>query len=397
MTDPDAQQPAREATGYSDPEPFSCKAQGQSLEFLPSGADRRARLFELVASAKQSLKVCFYIFVEDEVGTELRDALVVAAQRGVAVTLVVDSFGGSLSDAFIEPLREAGVTYEVFGALWTQRYLIRNHQKMVIVDDARAMFGGFNISDDYFAPPEDNGWNDLGITLEGSAVAGLVEWFDRLQSWNESVDGNFKRIRHAVRHWDWGEGEGLRWLVGGPTRGLSSWAGCVGRDLDDGKRLDMFMAYFSPSNKLLRRIGRIAEAGEARLVMAGKSDNNATIGATRSLYHYLLGKQAEIYEFTPCKLHTKLIVLDDAVYLGSANFDMRSLYLNLEIVLRIEDAALAARMRQVVDEHVAASEEVTGPLYRQWASWHRRLRWWAAWFLVAVLDYTVTRRLNIRG
>lgn len=399
MTDAPVQDPARnpdrEGAGYSDPEPFTCEAQGQSLGFFPAGKDRRARLFELVASAQHTLKVCFYIFVEDEVGTELRDALVAAALRGVDVTLVVDSFGADLSEPFLEPFRAAGGTFQTFGARWSQRYLIRNHQKMVIVDDQRAMFGGFNIEDDYFAPPEENGWNDLAIDIEGSAVAGLVEWFARLASWTEDDAAGFRRIRRAVREWNWSQGEGLRWLVGGPTKGLSGWATCVGRDLDRGHRLDMFMAYFSPSKRLLRRIGRIAQAGEARLVMAGKSDNNATLGATRSLYHYLLGKQAEIYEFTPCKLHTKLIVLDDAVYLGSANFDMRSLFLNLEIMLRIEDAALAERMRQFIGTHVAASEHITPELHDKRATVWNRIRWNLGWLLVSVLDYTVSRKLNL--
>ncbi|MBU1755397.1 MAG: phosphatidylserine/phosphatidylglycerophosphate/cardiolipin synthase family protein [Alphaproteobacteria bacterium] len=395
MTDAPVQDAAREGAAYSDPEPFSYAAQGQTLGFYPGGADRRAALFELVASAQQTLKLCFYIFLEDGVGTELRDALVAAARRGVEVTLVVDSFGADLSEAFLEPFRTAGGRYQCFGARWSQRYLIRNHQKMVIADDARAMFGGFNIQDDYFAPPEENGWNDLGITLEGSAVAGLVEWFDRLVDWTDGDAASFKRIRRAVRHWDWAQGEGLRWLVGGPTRGLSGWAACVGRDLDRGKRLDMFMAYFSPPKRLLRRIGRIAQAGEARLVMAGKSDSNATLGATRSLYHYLLHKRAEIYEFTPCKLHTKLIVLDDAVYLGSANFDMRSLFINLEIMLRIEDAALAERMREFIATHAAASERITPELHQERATPWNRIRWNLGWLLVSVLDYTVSRKLNL--
>ncbi len=54
-----------------------------------------------------------------------------------------------------------------------------------------------------------------------------------------------------------------------------------------------------------------------------------------------------MYEFDACKMHTKLLVLDDTVYFGSANFDMRSLYINLEIVLRVEDAAFADRMREI--------------------------------------------------
>ena len=50
----------------------------------------------------------------------------------------------------------------------------------------------------------------------------------------------------------------------------------------------------------------------------------------------LLKRGVEVYEYQPTKLHTKLIVVDDVVHIGSANFDMRSLYLNLEIVLRID-------------------------------------------------------------
>ncbi|GMM92211.1 phosphatidylserine/phosphatidylglycerophosphate/cardiolipin synthase family protein [Qipengyuania sp. MTN3-11] len=384
-----------DGSAYTDPEPFGICSQGQQLTFLPAGADRREALMALVAEARISLKVCFYIFVEDHVGTQFRDALVAAAQRGVDVDLIVDSFGADLSDDFIAPMRNAGIDFCCFSPRWTQRYLIRNHQKMVVADDAKAMFGGFNIEDDYFAPPARNGWNDLGIVIEGPAVAGPVDWFARLKDWTDDDRAHFKAIRRTVRQWEWSQGEGCRWLVGGPTRGLSSWARCVGKDLEQGRRLDMFMAYFSPPKKLLRAIGRIASKGGTRLLMAAKSDNGATIGATRSLYHYLLGQKAEIYEFSPCKLHTKLIVLDDAVYMGSANFDMRSLYLNLEIVLRIEDAALADRMREFISRQIAASEHITPEKHRRRATLWNRIRWNLGWMLVSVIDYTISRKLNL--
>src|SRR5690606_40224723 len=102
-----------------------------------------------------------------------------------------------------------------------------------------------------------------------------------------------------------------------------------------------------------------ARKGETRLIFPERSDNGATVGAARALYGKLLRSGARIWEFQPCKLHTKLIVLDDVSYLGSANFDMRSLYLNLEIVLKIEDAALAARLRDYFAFHLPASEEIT--------------------------------------
>ena len=382
------------ATQFRDPEPFEMDAAGQHLAFYPGGVERRSALFELVESATTSIDVCFYIFAEDTVSTEFRDALVAAARRGVKVTLIVDRFGAAATESFLRPLIDAGGVFLCFSAKWTRRYLIRNHQKLVIVDGKRAMFGGFNIADDYFAPPEENGWNDLGIVIEGTAVEGLNDWYDKLRQWTEREEQHAREIARTVRDWEWKKPE-VTWLVGGPTRGLSSWARCVSDDLIEGDRLDMFMAYFSPPKKLLRRMGRIAQKGDTRLLMAGKSDNGATIGASRSLYDYLLSKRAQIWEFEPCKLHTKLIVLDDAVYLGSANFDMRSLYINLELVLKIEDAALADRMREFVSQHIAASEHITIPLHKRRATLWNRIRWNLSWLLVSVIDYTVTRRLNL--
>lgn len=388
---------------FREPAPFAISAAGQELCFYPAGEDRRAAMMELLRSARHSLKLSFYIFAEDAVSRDVRDALAAAAGRGVAVTLIIDRFGAAASDKFLAPIREAGGTCHCFSARWTTRYLIRNHQKMIIADDSLAMFGGFNIEDDYFGPPENNGWNDLAISIDGSAVAGLVQWFGKLRAWTDD-DGRprFREITRAVARWDWSVEDGpeagggrARWLVGGPTRGLSTWARCVIRDMAKGEQLDMFMAYFSPPSHLLRRMARIARKGRTRLVMAGKSDNNATIGASRSLYGYLLKRGARIWEFSPSKLHTKLIVLDDVVYLGSANFDMRSLYLNLELMLEVRDAALAERMRAFVSEHIAASEEITPALHKARATPWNRLRWWMGWVLVSVIDYTVSRRLNL--
>ncbi|MBX7527864.1 phospholipase D-like domain-containing protein [Qipengyuania vesicularis] len=391
-------EPATQTTkvAFRDPPPFEASAQGQSLTFYPAGEDRRRALMELVRSATRTLDVCFYIFAEDEVSTELRDALVDAALRGVDVTLIIDRFGASASDKFLEPLVDAGGRYLFFSPRWSMRYLIRNHQKMVIADNARAMFGGFNIEDDYFAPPERNGWNDIGIRIEGDAVQGLTDWFARLRDWTDDDEAHFKAIKKAVGDWSWTSREGhARWLVGGPTRGLSTWARCVTQDLKEGEKLDIFMAYFSPPYTLLKRIARVAKKGQTRLLMAAKSDNGATIGATRSLYNYLLKRGAKIWEFSPCKLHTKLLVLDDAVYVGSANFDMRSLYLNLEIMLRIEDKALADRMREFVSTHIAASEAITMEKHKRRATLWNRIRWTMGWVLVSVIDYTVARRTNL--
>ena len=382
------------ATSYRDPEPFGAQAHGLSFTFYPDGADRKAAMLEIIANAQESLKLAFYIFARKGVGEEVRDALVAAAQRGVDVTLIVDGFGAEVDDEFFAELTAAGGTFLCFLPKWSRRALIRNHQKILIADDVIAMMGGFNIEDDYFAPPQDNGWNDLGFRLEGDIVCRVSDWFLQLVEWTNDDRAQFRDIRHRVR--DWGVGEPpVQLLIGGPTKGSSTWAKCIARDLENGERLDMMMAYFSPSRSMRKSIRAIARKGKTNLIMAGKSDNAATLGASRALYRRLLNAGARIFEFQPCKLHTKLIVLDDAVYLGSANFDMRSLYVNLEIVLRIEDAALADRMRTFVHDHLEVSDEITIEDHAKKATLFTRAKWWASWFLVSVVDYTVSRKLNL--
>ncbi len=380
---------------YRDPGPFTVTAQNHELTFYPGGQDRLTALLALVESARTSIDMCFYIFAEDDCGIAVRDGLIAATGRGVAVRLMIDGFGSSgTSTAFFDPLCAAGGQFCSFSARPSVRYLVRNHQKMVIVDGTRAMIGGFNVEHDYFAPPAANGWNDLGVILTGPAATELARWYDGLHRWTADPKAQWRAMRRLVREWNPGTGP-VQWLMGGPTRGLSPWARAVSEDLREGARLDMVMAYFSPALRLLGRIGRIARLGETRLLLPAISDNGATIGASRLLYGKLLKRGARIWEFSPCKLHTKLIVLDDAVYIGSANFDMRSLYINLELMLRIEDRALADRMRELVSQYLPASEEITRALHRSRRTLLNRIRWTLSWFLVAVVDYTVSRRLNL--
>lgn len=364
------------------------------LDLYPAGKDRYAALLALIGEARSSLRLCFYIFSDDECGRAVRDALTEAVRRGVETVLIVDSFGASVTEPFFAAFIEAGGTFRRFMARKTHRYLIRNHQKMAIADEDRAMIGGFNIENSYFDPPERGGWQDLGVIVRGPVVGDLVDWFDGLERWTALERGQFRSIRRMVREWRSGDGP-MRLLVGGPTRGVSSWARCVSTDLCDCSRLDMIMAYFSPSPRLLGRLGHIARTGQARFIFAAKSDNGATIGATRSRYHRLLRKGAKIWEFSPAKLHTKLIVIDDVVYIGSANFDMRSLFLNLELMLRIEDAALAERMRQFFAAHIPASLEITPELHARRRTLLNRIRWALSWYLVSVVDYSVARKLNL--
>ncbi|PZU58611.1 MAG: cardiolipin synthase B [Sphingobium sp.] len=381
---------------------ISCTIAGTRLTVIEHGPDMLAALLALIDGARDSLKLYYYIFDPDRSGRLVLARLIRAARRGVDVTLMVDAFGSSTAGAgFFDGLVRAGGRFGLFGAKRSTRYLIRNHQKMAIADDARLLTGGFNVADAYFGPSAEDCWADLGLMVEGPEVIAMVRWYTQLWRWTATSKQSFGQLRAMVRRWhpvvDHNPDNPFRWLVGGPTRRLSPWAKVVKHDLERGQHLDMIEAYFSPGQGMLRRIGRIAGRKGARLVMAAKSDNSATIAAARLLYGPLLKRGTQIYEYQPCKLHMKLIIIDNAVFIGSANFDMRSLFINLEIMLRIEDAALAGRMRALVDRRVADSRHVTPELYRSRRGLLSLAKGWISYFLVGVLDYTVTRRLNFRN
>jgi cardiolipin synthase len=198
-----------------------------------------------------------------------------------------------------------------------------------------------------------------------------------------------RALRDIVRQWDGGDGP-VRLLVGGPMVRAGHWAWVFRRDLVSAKRLDTVSAYFSPPRSFRRQIAQVARRGETRMVMAGKSDIDAAIDMARLQYKSLLGARARIFEFQPCKLHMKLIVVDDISYVGSANLDKRSFRINVELMVRIEDAEVAAKLRALIDHMEAASVPVTREWYARQATLLNRMRWQLAYWM-SLADYRVSK------
>jgi cardiolipin synthase A/B len=374
---------------------------GNRLRLLTEGPERLRALTDLIEQAERSLRLLFYIFTDDGSGATVRDALVAAARRGVAVRLVVDGFGAQAPDGFFAPLEAAGGRVCRFVPRLGRRFLLRNHQKLALADaegadaggHARVIIGGFNVEDGYFAQGADS-WRDLGLVVEGPAAARLAGYFDALETWVHDGGGRLRRLNRALARYSEGEGT-LRWLIGGPTRRLSPWARTVRADMRAAMRIDIVAGYFTPSPTMLRRLDRAGSGGrQVRVVTAARSDNGATVAAARFTYAGLLRKGVRIWEYRPARLHTKLYVVDDVVHLGSANFDMRSLFINLELMLRIDDAEFAAHAHAYVDGEVARSEEITPALHARRTGPVARVRQFLSYLLVAVVDPGVSRGLN---
>ena len=370
---------------------------GNRLTFYPDGPDRLEALLKLIASAKSSLRLLYYIFADDRSGQLVREALIDAINRGVDVALLIDGFGSSKTpeNYFLE-LTEAGARFCRFLPSFGRRYLIRNHQKLAMADGHRVMIGGFNIEDDYFKPADADGWRDIGLMIEGPAAARLMPYFDALVDWAMTKRSRIRDLRAILHQFSETSGK-LQWQYGGPMERLSPWVSSTCRDLTRGCDVEMIAAYFAPPGGMLRRIARIGRTGRARIVTAAKSDNNTTIAAARFTYGRLLKRGVQVFEYQRSRLHSKLLILDDIVHVGSSNFDYRSIYLNLEMMLRVEDAEFSSLMRLYFEGELEGCVEITQQLHAERSTLINRIKWAVSFFVVSITDYTVTRRLNFGG
>jgi cardiolipin synthase len=379
-----------------DKPPIRAEIAGNRLQLIESGEERLRLLLELIGGAEKCIKMLMYMFNPDDAGEQVRDALVAAAERGVEVQILIDGFGSSAPSDYFEILNRVGGEECVFNPSYGRRYLLRNHQKLVVIDDEVAIIGGANIDRTYLSDHGDKHWRDLWLRIDGPEVAAPSQYFETLFRWSSSP--HRPSLQYARRRLaEFTEWRGpLQWKFSGPLSMRNSWWRTIGRDIKNGTRLDMIFAYFAPPGAMVRRIGRLGRRGRAQIITASKSDNNATIAAARHSYSRLLRRHVDMYEYQPAKLHTKLAIVDDIVHIGSSNFDYRSLYINMEIMLRIKDAGFADAMRGYFEREIADSRWITPELHKRRARPLRRIKWAISHFLVNVMDYTVTRRLNFR-
>src|SRR6476469_7505752 len=376
--------------------PIRAEIAGNRLQLIETGQERFGLLLTLIAQAQTSIRMLMYLFNPDRDGDVVRDALTAAARRGVEVKLLIDGFGSAATGKFFTDLADAGGEHCVFNPSWGRRYLLRNHQKLIVIDDRTVLIGGANIDATYLEDRGSKHWRDLWLRLDGPEAALPSRYFDALFRWSKRPRSTLRSLKRMVAEYNEWRGP-LQWKFSGPLSLRNSWWRSIGRDLKRARRADLIFAYFAPPGAMIRRIGRVGRRGRARVINAAKSDNVATIAAARHSYSRLLRRHVEIYEYQPAKLHTKLAIVDDMVHIGSSNFDYRSFYINLEIMLRIKDVDFANAMRGYFERELTDCKWITHEVHKRRSSLWRRCKWALSHFLVNVLDYTVTRRLNFGG
>lgn len=349
-------------------------------------ADSNAAIDEMVAdidSARETVHGCFYIWLADNNGLKLKEAFIRAAKRGLRVRLLADALGSRryIRSKHWKEMQEAGcemrVALPVGNPVWTVirgRVDLRNHRKLMIVDNRTAWCGSQNCADPEFrikaryAP-----WVDIMSRWHGPAAQQCQYLF--VSDWiAEGGDDISDLLRQPLIP---GDGEIVAQVLGtGPTAEFDAMPACFSELIHSAREeLVVTTPYFVPDEQLLFALTSAARRRVRTVMLFPKrNDNWIVAAASRSYYKDLIDAGAEIYEFRPGLLHAKTMVVDRCVGLiGSANLDRRSFELNFENNILFEDTDFAAAVRARQDQYLAECDRVTsgdvgsyGILLRLW-------------------------------
>jgi cardiolipin synthase len=358
-------------------------ALGRSINGLPptSGnkvtlaADSNVAIDEMVAdidAATSTVHLCAYIWLADSNGCKIKDALVRATGRGVAVRALADALGSRLfiRSAHWRELAERGVQVRVAlpvgNPLWTfirGRVDLRNHRKLLIVDNGIAWCGSQNFADPEFRiKPRYAPWVDVMSRWEGAVARHCQYLF--VSDWiGDGGDDISELLSEPPPKQTPNDGGAVAQVIGtGPTVSFDSMPSCFAELMHSARQeLVVTTPYFVPNDQVLFALMSAARRGvDVVLALPKRNDSIVVAGTSRSFYQDLVGAGVRLFEYRRGLLHAKTIVVDRKIGLiGSANLDRRSFELNFENNILFADEDFAAVLRARQDEYLADSDPVT--------------------------------------
>ena len=369
-------------------------ATAANCNWLCTGQGVFPAMLAAIDAAQRSVCLETYTFSVGPLGERFREALIRAQQRGARVRVLIDALGSiSLPNSFWMPLRGAGAQVRQFNPLSLNRFQIRNHRKLLVCDEQVAFVGGFNISPEYEGDGITSGWCDLGLKVEGPLAGRLADSFDEMFARADFQHRRFMKLRKfSAKKTVLAPREQL--LLSGPGRGRSPIKRALQRDLAQAQMVQIIVAYFLPTWRIRHSLMRVARrGGQVQLILAGKSDVLVSQLAGQSLYRRLLRGGLDIYEYQPQILHAKLVIIDDIVYVGSANLDQRGLNINYELMIRFENKEIAGRAREVFQSTLKHCRQITFEEWRKSHSlWSRLKQHWSYFLLVRIDPYVAKRQ-----
>lgn len=345
---------------------------GNRITLLQSGAEQYFPALEAaIDAAQRDVYIETYIFADDPTGRRIGDALVRAAQRDVAVKVVVDGFGTRpYSGSLLTELQSRGVEVTVYRAEAVRFHYRRNrlrrlHRKITVVDGRIAFVGGINIIDDMNTPRHVPPRFDYAVRIEGPLLLDIYPVVRRLWlmlRWVQlsyQADDLDEPVLSSTPVGDCSAAfiyrDNLRHRRDIEEQYLSS---------IENSRSEIIIAnaYFFPGTSFRRALAAAASRGvRVVLLLQGRVEYVLLHYASRALYGTLLNAGVEIIEYHKSFMHAKVAVFDgELCTVGSSNIDPFSLFLSREANVWIRDPDFSQELRESLEaamEHGAKSVE----------------------------------------
>lgn len=354
---------------------------GNSAQLM---ADSDATISQMIAdidAAQDHVHLLFYIWLADNNGTKMAEALMRAARRGVVCRALVDNLGSRefIQSNLWKELSNAGVkTLTALGdgspwrSLFKSRIDLRNHRKILVIDNQITYCGSQNCADPAFLPKAKYApWVDAVMRFEGPVVRQNQHLFASDWMGNGGDDITDILLQPAKQI---SSGFTAQVIGTGPTFRSSAMPELFQTLIYAAQEeLCITTPYYVPDAALQSALRASANRGViTTLILPARNDDFAVGATSRSYYEDLLLAGVHIYEFQPGLLHTKSITVDNEVALiGSANMDRRSFDLNYENNILLRDKAATAQLRERQRSYCDQSRKVTLDDVRTWGNFER--------------------------
>ena len=376
--------------------------EGHQVQLLQGAQELFPALIAAMDAALSDIQFETYIFDFTGTATEVAQALMRAARRGVRTHLVVDGVGtGRLPQDWADRLRAAGVHCRVYSPLGPLGLLLprrwrRLHRKLCVVDGRVLFCGGINVLDDFHDPNHGRlvaPRFDFAVQATGALVGVASDAMEQLWWRMQAVrDASQRRLpealqalraasaaHHAAPDADTSPGMRAALLLRDNVRHRSRIEKAYRRAIAAAREeIIIANAYFVPGRKLRVALQMAARRGvRVRLLLQGRYEYFMQYHAARPVYGALLKAGVEIHEYAPSFLHAKVAVIDAHgarpwATVGSSNLDPLSLLLAREANVVVEDAAFAQDLRARLEHAMLHGGRVLDPERYALRSWHER-------------------------
>ena len=160
---------------------------GSDIKIYTNGTDKFRDLLEEIEKAQHHIHLQYYIFCDDEIGNQVKNALIAKAKEGVQVRVLYDDVGSwNVKRQFFDEMKESGIEVysflQVVFPIFTSKVNYRNHRKIVVIDGKVGFMGGMNIADRYVKGLAWGNWRDLHFKITGKGAQGLqsaflIDWY----------------------------------------------------------------------------------------------------------------------------------------------------------------------------------------------------------------------------